>query len=837
MLNQKQIEVRGARENNLKNVSVKIPRNQISIVTGVSGSGKSSLAFDTILKEAQRRFFYTLSHYSRQFLDIGTKPEVIAISGLSPAIGLTQNETQPSPLASVATITDLGELLAVLFAKYGERYCPKHMEATGQFDLKKLVQNIAAAATDKTVAICAPLVEQKKGHYAEELTRYAERGFLRAIIDGQMVSLNPTPSLDKNQKHSISIVIDSVKVKEGAAERMERSITTALEEGKGFGEYYVVSSVKTGYGVEQLGRFSDKQGCPVCGFSWPNMDSRHFSKNSLGKCSTCKGVGFLKPDSEDDEDILFFETCGTCEGTGLSPQLRSIKFFDRSLLDFYNMPLVEIQSFLGNLPNSQNAGQTVVVSELRHEIEQIVRVRLGYISPLRAISTLSRGEHQRLRLSGLLNKALRGILYVMDEPSQGLHPQEVEQLWEALENLKGLGNTVILVDHDEHLIRKADNIIDMGPGGGRQGGTITACFKPAQAHTFKTLSETARHLAAEPISIERGKEKPSGKVLTIKSAHIHNLRIPKAEFCLGAINVVSGVSGAGKTNLVIRTLYRSLMARKAATRTKKVYGCGGLEGADQIENCYLVDRRHIAKSSVSMPATYLDVFTEIRNLFAQLPEAQVAGIDAKDFSLWGGNGRCEECNGKGEIQVNMRFLAEAKVHCSVCQGKRYKPHILSIKYNGYSIGDVLGLTLSEVADLFRNFSKIAKRLNPALEIGLDYLRLGQSTKSLSGGEAQRLKLASFFFKRLGVGDILFLDEPTSGLHFNDVKKLIAILKRLSAEGATIVVIEHNVDIIKNCDWLLEIGPGSAAEGGRLIFQGLPADILKQADSPSAAFLR
>jgi excinuclease ABC subunit A len=847
MIQHDRIEVRGASEHNLKSVDLTIERGAITVITGVSGSGKSSLAFDTILAEAQRRFFYTLSHYSRQFLDLSSRPAVKQLSGLSPAIALAQNETQPSRRATVGSLTDVSELLGVMFARFGAQRCPEHGLPTEAQTAEAIAERLLATEGGKTVAITAPIAEAKKGNFKTQLTAYAEKGFLRAYVDGAVVALSPLPQLKREEKHTIKLIVDYVKLKDGAKARLLRSIATALGEGGGVGEWFPAGA-EGRLDVEGGGAFATTGGCPVCGFSWPRLDSRHFSANSLGKCEDCGGYGILADEVDEELDEAAAEAddeggdgaafspelppCPACRGTGLASRLQGLSLGGKTPHDVQLMAVDELVALLAGLregPSSHNPAFVRVADEVAAALTRLSSVGLGYLHLARRVRSLSSGEAQRLKLANILGGSLRGVLYVLDEPSQGLHPTELERLWQALERLKAAGNTVLIVDHDEALMRRADWIVDLGPGGGARGGKLMAKFRPHEAKSFAGTSATARHLAmgararaaAAVATVPAAASAPAkGGAIVIEGARLHNLKIERVAFPLNALSVVAGVSGAGKTSLAIGTLYGNLYERMDDEKSKPRH-CKALTGEGAITSVYLVDRKKLAKSSVSMPASYLDVFGELRDLYASMPEAQVAGLTARDFSLSVEGGRCPECKGRGELALKMRFLADARVKCPVCKGHRYRSRALGVKYLGYSIAQALELTLDEVAEHFKTHKKITQRLAPALALGLGYLKLGQPSSSLSGGEAQRLKLVPLLARKHGAGSVVVLDEPTTGLHFEDVGRLIAVLRSLVEVGATVVAIEHNEDVIAAADWVVELGPGSAAAGGRLVYAGPP----------------
>ena len=899
------IVVRGAAEHNLKGIDIGIERRAITVITGVSGSGKSSLAFDTVLAEAQRRFFYTLSHYSRQFLDLTARPAVKQLTGLSPAIALAQSETQPSRRATVGTLTDLSELLGVMAARFGETRCPTHDLPTGAELPAETVDRLLSRFPGGQIAIAAPIAEGKKGVFKAQLTQAAKKGYLRAFIDGRVVALTPTPVLAKDEKHTIKIIIDYVKVKPEARPRLLRAAEAALAEGDGFGEYFP-SDAKAEIDLASGGRFSAKGGCPVCGFSWPRLDSRHFSINSLGRCPDCAGLGIPIPslfegaafadddaDQDDAEDAGEGERpCPSCAGTGLDPKTDGIRLSGLTPRALHAMPLADLVTQLEGMRRGKaglNPAFARVAAEMEAAAQRIVAIGLGYLSLSRRIRSLSGGESQRLKLAGVLAAHLRGVLYVLDEPSQGLHPTELDVIWTALANLKAQGNTIIVVDHDEHFMRRADWIADLGPGGGARGGRLMAKFKPSEAAHFVRESKTARFLVegeAKRAALTAAAGPPANAaMMTVEGARLHNLVVPKVKIPLAAWTVVAGVSGAGKSSLVLGTIAATLVpalkargarpprpaplipralkapmrgakAEKAAADARQAdataaakalrdetipgVNCDALTGVASLTQIEVIDRKPVAKSSVSMPASYLDVMGELREIYAALPDAQVMGLTAADFSLSREGGRCPECKGRGELNLTMRFLADARVRCPVCKGARYRSNVLAVRMtlNGQklSMGDVMGLTLDEAVVAFKNHRRIVQRLEPAVELGLGYLKMGQTSASLSGGEAQRLKLVPYLGKRFSAGQTLILDEPTTGLHFEDVERLIAVLRKLVQTGVTIIMIEHNADVIAAADWIVELGPGAAKDGGRLLYVGPPSGLTTCKQSVIAPYL-
>jgi excinuclease ABC subunit A len=862
------IEVKGANEHNLKDLSLRIKRGSLTVVTGVSGSGKSSLAFDTVLAESQRRFFYTLSHYSRQFLDLGQRPNVRFVSGLSPSISLAQNETAPSRRATLGSLTDLSELLAVMFARFGDQHCPKHNKVTSALSPDEIIQSILRTSNGKTIALVVPLAESKKGVFKAQLTKFANAGFQRAWIDGDLMELDPIPELEREEKHTIKILIDVLKIKNDqnakSIERLQRSLDTTLSQGQGFGEWFIVDEKFSRQG--DIHSVSSKGGCPDCGFSWPKLDSRYFNPNSLGRCLECNGYGVLNQDDylESHEDVEAADSwedvvCEACEGTGIQRDSMSIRVLDQSIHSLLKCNLTELNKALDNIHAqgryASNPAFERVYGEIVSGLKQLLDMNLSYLSLSRRVRTLSGGESQRVKLAGVLSSGLRGILYVLDEPSQGLHHTELSAVVSSLRKLCDAGNTVIVVDHDETVMKSADWILDLGPGGGRNGGHLVAQFNPSKAREYASTSKTASWLTRQKLlrltHFDRG---GAAKFFEITQPRLNNLKANKVRFGLQAMNVVTGVSGAGKSSLVLGCVLQNMIkaiadevtekrAKYAAikkpakqpakapkksskTQPKEIekspwMHCSQLKGYEAFKTVHLIDRKPVAKSSVSMPATYLDILGELRDLYASLPDSQIFGLTAKSFSLHGEGGRCEECKGKGELNLQMRFLSDARVICSTCEGKRFKPHILDVTFNSLSIHDVLNLTIDEAIDHFKNHKRIITKLLPAQRLGLGYLKMGQPSSSLSGGESQRLKMVPYFSKKMGEHSLLILDEPTTGLHFEDVERLILMMRELVDIGATLIVVEHSEEVRLASDWEVRLGPGSAHEGGLLVYEGSP----------------
>ncbi len=839
------IEVKGASEHNLKAVDVSVERGAITVVTGVSGSGKSSLAFDTILAESQRRFLHTLSHYSRQFLELQARPLVRSVTGLSPAVSLAQNETMPSKRATVGTLSDISELFGIMFARFGDQYCPKHNQPTSALSTEDIVAHISNQFDGKTVALCAPVVEAKKGTFKKQLLDLNAKGYSRFHIDGEKVE--SVPELNKDEKHTIKVLIDFIKIRPGNEARLARSVATSVAEGQGYIEV-ATANARGEIDVGTVQTFSVRGACGICGFSWPALDSRYFSANSLGACRDCNGRGYLDQDDEVEESSTEDESaepglesdsavCVSCSGTGLWSDLKAVRINNLSVIDCSTLPISSLMSWLSDLESSKywtNLAFRRVFEETHAALTRIHTVGLGYLALARRVRTLSGGESQRLKLAGILSGQLRGVLYVLDEPSQGLHPSEIDIVAGVLKQLRDRGNTILIVDHDEGLMGHADWIIDLGPGGGVRGGRVLAKFKPKEAAAFAAQSETAGFLANRKLRSKNKKDDPASgnkqivadqKYIEIFKASAHNLNVSQVKFPLGKITAVAGVSGAGKSSLVLTTLYANLykQIQHRVSRSKgqppELEHCSRLTGFEILDQVHLVDRKPIAKSGTSIPASFLGILTLIRDLYAALPEGQVLGLTSRHFSLSVEAGRCPECKGRGEVSLKMRFLADTRTKCPLCRGKRFKTNVLAVKYLGLSINEVLDLTLDEALLHFKNHKKIVTRLQPAVELGLGYLKLGQPSASLSGGEAQRLKLVPMLAKQHGETSMVILDEPTTGLHFRDVERLLVVLQNLAERGTTIVLIEHNCDVFEAADWAVELGPGAAENGGLLSFAG------------------
>ena len=921
--------IRGARQHNLKNISVEIPRNTLTVITGLSGSGKSSLAFDTIYAEGQRRYVESLSAYARQFLDQMERPDVDVIEGLSPSIAIEQKTTTRSPRSTVGTITEIYDYLRVIYSSIGVPHCPQCGKPIARQSSEQIVQSILngdLAKTDDRIMILAPIVRGRKGAYRKELEKLAQDGYLRARINGELVQLDETPVLDKRKNHTIEVVIDRLLVKTGIAGRLEQSIATALKLAAGLVTVSIVG------GKDYV--FSEKLACPDCGISVPQLEPRSFSFNSpYGACPACNGLGskydfdparvvvdwtkplfdgglgpgsssamlkrtielaayahgfsletpfekfpqriqnlvlygyppsnepstdtsggvgsaakkargekgfrftgilkFLQRNFEESNSDSYREwmtqymsatLCSVCHGKRLRPESLAVKNAGYSIADFTALSLSSarpaVDKILAQLTKRQRDVAGRPLEEVAERLDFLLAVGLNYLSLDRSAATLSGGEAQRIRLATQIGSRLRGVLYVLDEPSIGLHARDNDRLLGSLEQLRNLGNTVLVVEHDEDTIRRADFVVDLGPGAGDAGGYLVAQGKPEIiAATPESL--TGRYLSgAARIPIPEHRRSPNGKAIQILGAHANNLKDVDVTLPLGLLTVVTGVSGSGKSTLVNDILYRAL-AQKLYRSQDSPGAHRELLGAEQIDKVIEIDQAPIGRTPRSNPATYTGVFAPIRELFAMLPESRQRGYRAGRFSFNVKGGRCEACQGDGLRRIEMNFLPDVYVMCEVCRGRRYNSETLAVRFKGHSISDVLNLPASEAVKLLENIPQIQQKLATLVEVGLGYVQLGQSATTLSGGEAQRIKLARELSKRQTGRTLYILDEPTTGLHFDDVRKLLDVLQRLVSLGNTVLIIEHHLDVIKQADWIIDLGPEGGEGGGRIVAQGTP----------------
>jgi excinuclease ABC subunit A len=901
------ITVHGARQHNLKNIDVEIPRNTLTVITGLSGSGKSSLAFDTIYAEGQRRYVETLSTYARQFLDQMERPDVDSIDGLSPAISIEQKTTSRSPRSTVGTITEIYDYLRLLYSSIGIPHCPVCGTEISRQTTEQILQHVVALKPEDRIMVMAPVVRGRKGEYKKDLEKLARQGFLRARIDGVMHSLDEDIPLDRRKNHTIEVVVDRLLVKPGIEKRLEASIDTATKLANGLVLVAVVN------GEERL--YSQKLACTECGSSIPQLEPRSFSFNSpYGACEECHGLGskwafdpvkivvdpgkplldgglgpgasssymeqtltatakqhrinLAKPfeqlpkksreilvdaavqmlngslESASEayrewlEDYMSPVECAACQGKRLRPSSLSVRVKNFSVAEFTALPiaraLVTVRNWELTEREQQIAGR--VLDEIRRRLEFLSAVGLDYLSLDRSSATLSGGEAQRIRLATQIGSKLRGVLYVLDEPSIGLHPRDNGRLLETLTHLRDMGNTVLVVEHDAETIERADYVIDLGPGAGRLGGELVASGEPADIRR-NPKSLTGRYLSgALEIATPSERRKPNGKKLVIRGAREHNLKDFDVEIPLGLLTVVTGVSGSGKSTLVNEILYRSL--------AKEIYGSheepgehDSIEGIDNLDKVIRIDQAPIGRTPRSNPATYTGLFTPIRDFYAMLPESRERGYKPGRFSFNVKGGRCEACQGDGLKRIEMNFLPDVYVTCDVCRGRRYNRETLQVKFKGYSIADMLDATVEEALPLMENLPQIRAKLQTLLDVGLGYVHLGQSSTTLSGGEAQRIKLAKELSKRQTGRTFYLLDEPTTGLHFDDVRKLLDVLQRLVSLGNTVVVIEHNLDVIKTADWVIDLGPDGGEYGGRIVASGTPEQVCRSKKSYTAEALR
>jgi excinuclease ABC subunit A len=903
------ISVRGARQHNLKNINVEIPRNTLTVITGLSGSGKSSLAFDTIYAEGQRRYVETLSAYARQFLDQMERPDVDAIDGLSPSISIEQKTTSRSPRSTVGTITEIYDYLRLLYSSIGVPHCPNCGKPITRQSAEQIVQRVMALTPEDRVMIMAPIVRGRKGEFKKEMEKLVQHGYTRARVDGELVNLEDEIRLDKRKNHTIEVVIDRLLVKAGIEHRLEMSVGLAMKLGGGLVLVAVVNGDETLY--------SSRLACPDCGINVPQLEPRSFSFNSAyGACPECHGLGSrydfdpakvivdwskplldgglgpgsasqnlvhglqlvaqaygidlatpfekfpdkiqnlllygeperggktgflgiighlkqtLEASSSDTYreyllDFMSATECPVCHGKRLRPESLAVKVNGMSIADFTALPVsraVETARKI-HLTGREATIAGRIVHEIRERLEFLNAVGLGYISLDRSAATLSGGEGQRIRLATQIGSKLRGVLYVLDEPSIGLHHRDNGRLLAALEELRDLGNTVLVVEHDEETIRRADYVIDLGPGAGRHGGGLVASGTPEEIMAAPESLTGAYIAGRRQIAHLPQRRSPNGKALAVLGARENNLKNLDVVFPLGVMTVVTGVSGSGKSTLVNDILYRALA--KQLYRSREEPGAHKtIQGTELIDKVIRIDQSPIGRTPRSNPATYTGIFSQIRDLFAMLPESRERGYKPGRFSFNVSGGRCEACQGEGQRRIEMNFLPDVYVQCEVCGGRRYNHETLTVCYNGYSIADLLETPVSDALQILENIPQVKQKLQTLVDVGLGYIHLGQSAVTLSGGEAQRIKLARELSKRQTGKTLYLLDEPTTGLHFDDVRKLLDVLHRLTDLGNTVIIIEHNLDVIRNADWILDLGPEGGEDGGRMVAQGTPEQIAR-----------
>ena len=946
------ILIKGAKVHNLKNINLEIPRNKLVVITGLSGSGKSSLAFDTLYAEGQRRYVESLSSYARQFLGIMEKPDVERIEGLSPAISIDQKTTSKNPRSTVGTVTEIYDYIRLLYARIGVPYCPNCNKKIEKQSLDQIVNKIMTLEKGTKIQILAPIVRGRKGEYKKELEQGQKDGFVRARIDGEIYNIEEAPSLDKNKKHTIEFIVDRLVIREDIKSRLTESIEIALNKSNNMVVINIDKNSKDKFeGNKQKNGtkdvlFSCNYACPDCGFSFPEINPRMFSfNNPYGACPDCMGIGYLMKMDEDliipdknktlydgvkafgastmkrgdtmakmyfesigkhygvnikvpikklpreflekilygtgNEEIDFEYTsslgtrkfkspfegviptlerrhsetksqgmrafyelymsnldCPTCKGARLKKEILSIKVGDKNINELTEMSIKRMQEYLRKLEldNTQKLISDMIMQEIDKRLQFLIDVGLEYLTLSRSSGTLSGGEAQRIRLATQIGSGLTGVLYILDEPSIGLHQRDNDKLLATLKKLRDLGNTLVVVEHDEDTMYAADQIIDIGPGAGVHGGNIMA---QGTAEEVKNIEKsiTGQYLSGRKrIEVPKKRRKSiKNNCIQIKGAQENNLQNIDVSIPLGVFNCITGVSGSGKSTLINEILYKTV-AKELYSSNEKPGKCKEIKGLDKIDKIINIDQSPIGRTPRSNPATYTGVFDEIRDLFANTNEAKIRGYDKGRFSFNVKGGRCESCQGDGVHKIEMHFLPDVYVPCEVCHGKRYNHETLEVKFKGKNISDVLEMTVEEALDFFGNIPKIKNKIQTLCDVGLGYIKLGQPSTTLSGGEAQRVKLATELSKKATGKTLYILDEPTTGLHIADVHRLVDILQRLVDTGNTIVVIEHNLDLIKTADYIIDLGPEGGEGGGTIVAVGTPEQICKNERSYTGKFL-
>ncbi len=934
------IIIKGAKEHNLKNINLEIPRDKLVVITGLSGSGKSSLAFDTLYAEGQRRYVESLSSYARQFLGLMEKPDVESIEGLSPAISIDQKTTSKNPRSTVGTVTEIYDYIRLLYARIGVPYCPNCGKKIEKQTIDQIVDNIMELDEGTRIQVLAPVVRGRKGEYTKQLEEFQKEGFVRVRIDGEMYELSDDIELDRKKKHNIELVVDRLVIKPEILSRLTESVEIALKHAN---QLVLIDAVGKG---EKL--YSCNYACPDCGFSFPELTPRMFSfNNPMGACPTCTGIGYLMKMDEDliipdknktlydgvkafgsstmkkgdtmakmyfesigkhygidirgkkikelprsfmekilygtgDEEIDFeyqspagvrrfkapFEgvlptldrrhnetksqgmrdfyemymsnsPCYSCHGARLKPEILSIKVGDKNINELTAMSINQIKDYLDNLQLNKTEAMIsdLILKEIHQRLQFLIDVGLEYLTLSRSAGTLSGGEAQRIRLATQIGSGLTGVLYILDEPSIGLHQRDNDRLLATLKKLRDLGNTLLVVEHDEDTMYAADQVIDIGPGAGTHGGQVMA---QGTAEEIKQVenSITGKYLSGRlkiPVPQKRRKHTKS-KVIEVQGATENNLKNISVKFPLGVFTCVTGVSGSGKSTLVNEVLYKTI-AKELNGSNEKPGKCKGIKGINQIDKIINIDQSPIGRTPRSNPATYTGVFDLIRDIFAETEEAKLRGYQKGRFSFNVAGGRCESCNGDGVHKIEMHFLPDIYVPCEVCKGKRYNRETLEVKYKGKTIADVLDMTVEEALQFFDKIPRIKQKIQTLYDVGLSYIKLGQPSTTLSGGEAQRVKLATELSKKATGKTLYILDEPTTGLHIADVHKLVDILQRLVDTGNTIIVIEHNLDLIKTCDHIIDLGPEGGDNGGEVVAVGTPEQVYLNERSYTGKFLK
>ena len=834
VMNEDRIIIKGARQHNLKNINLEIPKGRLVVITGVSGSGKSSLAFDTLYAEGQRRYVESLSAYARQFLERMDKPDVDSIEGLSPAIAIEQKGISRNPRSTVGTVTEIYDYLRLLFARVGRPHCYICGRQIRSQTPQQMVDQLLLLPSGSRLVVMAPLVKGRKGEYKKLLDQLRGDGFVRVRVDGAIRDLGEEIELDKNKRHDIDLVVDRLVVREGIKNRVTESLELALRYGEGV--------VKVVVDEAQELTFSERFACLECGVSYPEISPRLFSFNSpYGACPSCGGLGFLPrgssspKGSEWEEDIPL---CPECEGARLRKEALHVRFQGKSIVEVTRLSIKEAQAFFQavNLNPNEEEIARLVLREITERLGFLVSVGLDYLCLDRASSTLSAGEAERIRLATQIGSGLSGVLYILDEPSIGLHLRDNLRLLNTLKRLRDLGNTVIVVEHDTQTILCADYVIDMGPGAGIHGGEVVFTGTP-QGLMGDDGSLTGKYLSGRLTIPTPQKRRSTDKgFLVIEGAKANNLKGIRVEIPLGVFTCVTGVSGSGKSTLIVDTLYRALAQYLHGTK-QKAGEFESLYGVERVDKVVQIDQMPVGKTPRSNPATYTGVFALIRELFAQLPEAKVRGYTQGRFSFNVKGGRCEACQGEGILRIEMHFLPDVYVTCDECRGRRFNRETLEIRYKGRDISEVLEMTVQEALEFFRHIPSLKRKLQILADVGLDYIKLGQPAPTLSAGEAQRIKLAKELGRRDTGRTVYILDEPTTGLHFAEIQKLLDVLNRLVDAGNTVVVIEHNLDVIKSADYIIDLGPEGGDRGGEVIAAGTPEEVSEVPHSYTGQFLK
>jgi excinuclease ABC subunit A len=829
----KHIIIKGAREHNLKNLDLEIPRDQFVVITGLSGSGKSSLAFDTMYAEGQRRYVESLSAYARQFLEQMGKPDVDSIEGLSPAISIEQKNTSRNPRSTVGTVTEIYDYFRLLFARIGHPFCHKCGEPITAQTVQQMVDTIRELPSGTKFQVLAPIVRGRKGEYKKELLDARRAGYVRVRIDGEVFELAEPIRLNKQQKHTIEIVIDRLimKTDEAFSRRLADSVEMAMKLANG-----LVGILTEDH---QISLYSEHLACIRCGVSYPEVTPRIFSFNSPhGACPACDGIGFsVGAACPEFEDLTVADLCSICRGARLRPESLAIKIAHHSIADITRFSIhgaFELVSSLDLNDRERFIGQRIL-KEIRERLQFLINVGLDYLTLDRPSATLSGGEGQRIRLATQIGSGLVGVLYILDEPSIGLHHRDNRRLLQTLLRLRDMGNSVIVVEHDAETMLAADHILDLGPGAGVGGGFLVAQGSP-KGIMNNPKSLTGQYLRGIRQVILPARKRRAKGHLTIVGVRKHNLNGITVKIPLGLLTCITGVSGSGKSTLVIEVLFRSL-SQLLYHKKPKLEGCEGLKGMEGLDKVIDIDQSPIGRTPRSNPATYTGLFSFIRDLYANLPESRVRGYKPGRYSFNVKGGRCESCQGDGLIKIEMHFLPDIYVMCESCKGKRYNRETLDVHHKGKTVADVLDMTVAEALEFFTHIPPIKAKLQTLADVGLHYIKLGQSATTLSGGEAQRVKLSRELSKRATGRTLYILDEPTTGLHFADIQRLLDVLNRLAEAGNTVLIIEHQLDVIRNADWILDLGPEGGNKGGQIVAEGTPEQIMKVSESWTGQVLR